>query len=41
MTSPIALPAVHADHALEATFSAQRQAFAGNPCRRQHNGGSG
>ena len=31
MTSPIALPAVHADHALEATFSAQRQAFAGNP----------
>ena len=28
MTSPIALPNVHA---LEATFSAQRQAFAGNP----------
>ncbi|BDM20501.1 MULTISPECIES: coniferyl aldehyde dehydrogenase [Pseudomonas] len=31
MTSPIALPPVHSDNDLEATFAAQRQAFAGNP----------
>ncbi|QHG67523.1 coniferyl aldehyde dehydrogenase [Pseudomonas putida] len=30
MTSPIALPPVHSDTDLEATFAAQRQAFAGN-----------
>ena len=31
MTSPIALPPVHSDTDLEATFAAQRLAFAGNP----------
>lgn len=31
MTSPIALPPVHSDTDLEATFAAQRKAFAGNP----------
>lgn len=31
MTSPIAMPAVHSDTDLEATFAAQRLAFAGNP----------
>ena len=31
MTSPIALPPVHSDTDLEATFAAQRKAFTGNP----------
>ncbi|WP_060493827.1 coniferyl aldehyde dehydrogenase [Pseudomonas sp. NBRC 111140] len=31
MTSPIALPAVYSDTTLDATFAAQRKAFAGNP----------
>jgi len=31
VTSPIALPPVHSDTDLEATFAAQRKAFAGNP----------